>query len=275
MVVYWALLCADGAHAQLAEPELKSERFSLAGGLGYFNDSQAASTLDVATWRIAGAYAFDERFALAVDAGWVILGSSPERGDGDLAWRPGNPAVLGLVRGQWGTAYYQLGVGGTVPLSTIDRDAGGRLQHAALNHASGMSGLWEAWLWAPDRSALLLRARLDAPVVDKTWLSVRVEPTLFIPARSAWGREEVDVFLPVSFSLGARHRFVWFGAFAQAVLMPTRDPDGDQLAAGPWLRVVLGSAFVQARALINLDEPLAGTRGPGIWGLHLEAGGTL
>ena len=57
--------------------------------------------------------------------------------------------------------------------------------------------------------------------------------------------------------------------------MPADDPDTLQLSLEPQLRFTLGNTFVEVRYTANLDEPLAGERGPRVWGLHLAGGGAL
>jgi hypothetical protein len=257
------------------ELSLAPGRVSLRGSLGYFSHGEASGSLNVSTLRASAAYAFDERWSIAGDLGLVLLESSPDVGSSVLAFRPANPTLYGLYRAPLLEGSYRLGIGGSAPLATLDDDGNGRLQRAALSYASGMAGLWELWLWAPDRGALLLRAELEERLVDKTWVLLTFVPALMVPARGAFGDDAIDLLLPLALSLGARHRVVWFGARAQAVLMPTAEPDSLQLAIGPWARVVSGSLFVELLALGNVDEPLAGARGPGVWGLHLAAGGTL
>jgi hypothetical protein len=66
-----------------------------------------------------------------------------------------------------------------------------------------------------------------------------------------------------------------FGLRLQAVFMPADDPDALQLSLVPRMRLTLDQSFIEARYTANLDEPLAGERGPHIWGLHLAAGGSL
>jgi hypothetical protein len=248
---------------------------ALAGGLGYFGADQVASSLYVTTWRMGALYAIDARFSVALDAGMVLLRSSPDVGDGDWAVRPGNPAAMGLLRGIWGKTRYRFGAGGSAPLATMSRDRSGPLQHAALNYAAAIDGLWDSWLWATNRSAGLLWGSVEVPVVDKTWLVFTLAPAVYFPAWEAFGEAPVEVILPSALSLSVRHRVVWFGARVQAVFMPRASLDGAQLSLGPWVRVALGSGFLQARVVANIDEPLAGKRGPGIWGIHLGGGGSL
>ena len=277
-VVVWALicvLCVASARADAPELEAAAGRFALGGSVGIFGDAQATSSVYVTTYRLGALYAIDERFAVTLDAGMVLLRSSPSKGDGDWAVRPGNPTGFGLMRGAWGDLRYQFGVGAAAPIATVKRDGAGPLQHAALNYAAAIDGLWNEWQWATNRTAAIVRSTFELPVVDKSWLVLTLAPTVYFPAWEDFGDDSVDVVLPLALSFGARHRVVWFGARGQAVIMPMGDPDMLQLAVGPFIRVVIGSGFIEARTQANLDEPLAGKRGPGIWGLHVGGGGAL
>jgi hypothetical protein len=257
----------------LDELSLAPQSLALRGSLGYFSIAEPGMSLNVSTLRASADYAFDARWSIAADLGLVLLESSPHAGSSDLALRPANPTLWGYYRAALFEGSYRLGLGGAAPLATLDDDGNARLQRAALNYASGMNGLWELWLWATDRGAVILRAELEERLVDKTWVLLAFTPALMLPARSAFGDHEADLLLPIAASLGARHRVMWFGLRGQAVFMPTVEPDGLQLALGPWARVVSGSLFFELLVLGNVDEPLAGARGLGVWGLHLSVGG--
>ena len=278
LAVLASLLCASaGARADGFELPAKTKRAAVGGELGYFHDRQEASSIDVLSTLLELRYAFSPRWSLSADWGLLSAAQNPEHGSADFAWRPGNPTAYAVMEGAWpaGRGHYRLGVGGSAPLAVVERDGGqGRLQHLAYNDAQGMDGLWHLWLWAPSRGALLGRAELALDLDPELRLDLAFAPALMIPAREAYGHEPVVTFLP--FAVGfSTSRGIWrLGVRFQAVVMPA-NPDVLQTSVVPWIRVALGQAFIEARYTGNIDEPLAGERGPRIWGVQLAAGGVL
>jgi hypothetical protein len=271
---FWLAL-GSLARAQAVTLPVEPRHLTLAGELGYFSTTEDSSSLHVLAPRISGQYAFDARYSLAADLGGIGLASSPDQGKGETVLRPGNPTVLGVMRGAWGRTEYRVGLGGAAPLARIDSAGQGRLQHAAFNYAAGLDGLWELWLWAPARAAVVSYGRLELALHPEIRLELAAAPALFIPVYEAFGRDHVDLFIPMLVGLGTKRGPVHLGLRLKAVLMPTSGFDALQLALEPWLRVMLGNGFLEARYTGNVDEPLAGVRGPRVWGLHLGGGGML
>jgi hypothetical protein len=263
---------ADGADLTPAGPG----KLALGGDIGFFFDDQGTSTVYVLAPRIAAQYAFDDTWAVAGDFGAVMLTQSPDRAPGDeTTVRPGNPTALALMRGSSDAMRYRFGLGGAAPLAVVERDGNGRLQRAAYDDAQGMSGLWDVWVWAPSRAAVVGYVQLGYVPHPEVDLEFEFAPALLIPAREAFTRDPVDVFLPFAFTLLGNKRPVQIGARFQAVLMPTVEPDMLQLTLEPIVRLLLGTAFVEARYTAPLDEPLAGERGVRTWAVHLAFGGSL
>jgi hypothetical protein len=276
----WVLACSAwlfGSHAlaQAIEVPLTARHVTVAGELGYFGTSEDASNVYLLVPRVAAEYAWNERFSIAADWGVIMIDSVPDQGAAERVFRSGNPSLFGLLRGQLGDVRYRLGVGASVPVAGINRDAQGRLQHAAYNDAQAIDGLWDVWLWAPSRMATIATGQLAIDLHPELELELRLSPALLIPVFDAFGQDPLSVFIPMAVGLGSHKGPVRFGVRLQAVAMPSNNVDAMQLALVPWLRVLLGSAFIEARYTGNLDEPLAGERGPRIWGFHLGAGGTL
>jgi hypothetical protein len=269
------LAVAGAAHAQAGETEPVVRHLSLRGDLGYYQDAETHERLDTTALRVDGEYALDERWSLVGRAGLLALGSTPDVGDGDFIVCFGNPAVLLYRRGEWNGMRYRLGAGGAGPLAVASQTDTGRLRRTAYNTAAGMSGLWDLWLWAPSRGAVLLDAQLDVHMIDKTWLLLEAEPALYIPARDLFLDVPLELVLPFAATMGPRYQAFAAGLRVQAVLLPTGEADILQLALGPWLRVAVGCGFLEASYIGNVGEPMAGARGPGIWGVHFGGGGTL
>jgi hypothetical protein len=275
--VVCALLCGVGAvaHAEAADLSPPPRHFALGGEVGYFRDDQGASSLQIVAPRIALQYAFDERWSIAGDYGVVIVDSSPDHGAGEIAVRSGNPTLLGLLRGELGSVRYRVGFGGAAPLAYIDREGEGRLQHAAYNIVPALDGLWDVWLWAASRGALLGFGQAALRLNRWAEAEFEVAPALMIPARDAYAfGEPVELFVPTALGLAFTAGALTPGLRMQAVFL-TAGTDALQLSVEPWLRWRLGGGFLELRYTWNVGEPLAGERGPGSWGLHLGGGGVL
>lgn len=271
------LLSASLARAEAADlTPAGPKRFALGGEIGYFTQDRAQESLHVIAPRVALHYALDARWSLAFDFGVVMLAQSVERGVGDaFELGLGNPTGLLLYRGELGALRYRVGLGGAAPVARLDRDGSGRLTRTAYLHAQALSGLWDAWLYAPARGAVLAYGKLEGDLHPEAQFELEAAPALMIPAYDAFGSDPLETLLPAALTLSTAKGPVRFGLRFQAVLMPAGEPDALQLALEPQLTLELGSAFVAARYTANLDEPLGGERGPRIWGLHLSAGGAL
>jgi hypothetical protein len=277
----WALSIALVSFAVVARADsvdlpVEQKSLGLGGELSYFSSQQDAARVDIVASVISGQYGLNKTWSLAADWGFVSAVSTRDHGGVDATWRPGNPTVYGVVRGGWTDARYRLAVGGAAPLAVIERYGGnGRLQHLAYNDVQGMHGLWDAALWAPSRGALIARSELELDVDPELQLEFAFAPTLIIPAREQFDRDTVDLLLPFAVGASTRGSCLRAGLRLQAVGMPMNTPDMLQLSLEPWVRLQHRSAFVELRYTANLDEPLAGERGPRIWGLHLSGGGVL
>lgn len=270
-----ALSFAQRAAADAADLSPDARHLALGAELSYFGTTEDASSLYVLVPRAAAQYAFDSRWSVAADWGLITIDSVPDQGSAETVARSGNPSLLGLLRGELSGVRYRVGLGGTVPVAGINRAGQGRLQHAAFNDAQGLDGLWDVWLWAPSRMAALGFGQLELDLHPEIQLQVEAAPALLIPVYDEFGSAPVEVFIPTAVSLGSHKGPFRFGLRLQAVLMPTNNVDKLQLALEPWLRLLLGGGFVEARYTGNVDEPLAGERGPRIWGFHLGAGASL
>ena len=274
----WAL-CGLASRAAAEGVDLVpggQDRFALGGEVGYFGDSQQASSLHVIAPRLAAHYAVDERWSIAGDFGMVMLVQDADAGPGDaVGVRPGNPTAFLLLRGFLGSMHYHAGLGGAAPLAVIDREGSGRIHRSAYNHAMAMNGLWDIWVWAPSRGAVIGYGRLEQDVHPELRLELELAPALMLPAREAFLRDPVRVLIPTAIDATTFKGPVRIGLRLQAVFMPADDPDALQTSIVPHLRVLIDQSFVEARYVFNLDAPLGGQTGVRIWGLHVGAGGPL
>lgn len=249
---------------------------ALGGQISYFTDDQAASAIHVIAPRLAAHYALDDQWSIAADFGMVLISQHADQGEGDdFGVRPGNPTAFLLLRGFLGDAHYHVGVGGAAPLAVIDREGSGRIHRSAYNHAMALDGLWDVWVWAPSRGAVITYGRLEYDLHPEAHFELELAPVLMLPAREAFLRDNVEGLLPTAIDLSTDKGPVRLGLRFQAVIMPADDPDALQLSLHPHVRVTIDQSFIEARYTANLDEPLAGQSGLRIWGLHLLAGGPL
>ena len=276
----WAHGAAASAHAQSswAVPGAK-DRYALAGDIAHYTAEQFASSLRVTTFRFDGAYAFDSVLALEARMGMVVIASTPtlsEDSHGDVVARPGNPTVLLGLRGERkGFLRYRAAIGGAAPLAVVEKDGDGRLHRAAYNHAVALNGLFDLSLWAHSHGSAIVSGLLELHVIDQSWLTLELEPTVMIPARRLYFDQDALVLFPLGVSFGPLAKPFGFGLRVNAVTTAFGDSDAFAFSLGPWVRLEVSRMFAQASYLANLFEPLAGARGPGIWALHFAAGGKL
>jgi len=266
----------QAAHAQSSwSVPGRDDEITLAADLGHYVDEQFESQLRVTTLRFDGAYAFDHELALEARMGLVLLSSGTSMGADDLVARPGNPTVLLGLRGGREGLRYRGAIGGAAPLAVVSKEGEGRLHRAAYNHAAALSGLFDLSLWAHSHGSALVSGLLDLHVIDKSWLTLELEPTVLIPARTLYLDQSVELLLPLGVGFGTRGGPIDYGVRVQGVTTVFGDSDAFAFSLGPWVRLEVDRMFAQASYLANLFEPLAGARGPGIWALHFSGGGAL
>ena len=269
---------APGAWAQASQMPLDARHLAVSGEVGFFTDQPAdASTLYVFVPQVSAQYALDSHLSMSADFGAIVIDSVPDAGPAQTSLRMGNPSVLAMWRGDTERRRFRFGIGWTAPVARIRNDGDARLQRAAFNYAQGMSGLMDVWLWAPYRTAALGYAHIEQDLGKLFVLEGELAPALLVPVFEDAGVDHVDVFLPAAVGVSERihKRDTIVGVRVQLVVMPTNHLDAAQVSLVPWLRIVVEQSFFELRFTTNLGEPLAGSRGPGTWGLHLLGGATL
>lgn len=261
-------------HAAVA----RAERHAVDGELSYFGKGEANTSIDLVLVQLGGRYVLDERFALTGAFGIATFVSTPRAGEGDVVWRPSNPELIGhyrVPRAPGSPLRISLGVGVAGPLATITRGPDARLTRATLSYAQAMDGLGRMWRWAPNRTTVITQAQLELEAHPELLLGLEVRPALLIPSREDFLNERVDLLIPTALSASTGSDIVRAGVRLNAVLMPTFDVDQAQFSIEPFARLAFGLLFAELRYVHNLDEPLAGARGPGAWGVHFRAGSEL
>jgi hypothetical protein len=279
------VLAAGAARAQDVpdEHDKPKPRHAVEGELSYFAKNEANASIDLLLVQLGGRYVLDHSFSLTGTLGIATLVSTPRAGDGDVVWRPSNPEVMGYYavplssEGERSSLPMRLtlGVGVAGPVATITRGPDARLYRATLSYAQAMDGLHRMWRWAANRTTAITSAVLDVDAHSELLLSFEVKPALLIPSREEFLHEKLDLVVPTAFAASTGNELIRGGARLRAVLLPTFDVDQAQLSIEPFALLHVGGVLAEARYTLNLDEPVAGKRGPQAWGLHLRIGAEL
>lgn len=276
-VLMWAVVVPGRASAEEATPA-GAQRHAIDGEVSYFAKDEARTSIDLTLFQLGARYVLDERFSFSGVFGIATLVSTPKEGKGDVVWRPSNPELMAFYRVPLPSKLAMrvtLGAGVGGPLATITRGPDARLHRAALSYAQAMDGLYRMWRWAPNRTTAI--TSIDVELRTQPWFSFLLEakPSLLIPSREDYYTEDIDFIMPTAAGVSTGNDVARLGVRLRAVLMPTLDVDSAQLSAETFGSVRVDRWFGEVRYIHNLDEPLAGERGPRAWGLHLRVGGEL
>ncbi|MBI5542443.1 MAG: hypothetical protein HY901_01030 [Deltaproteobacteria bacterium] len=229
---------------------------------------ELAMSLVEERWTLAptlrAAYGLSKRWRLRGEWGFVSAAQGSEGEHGWTQLESGN-LLLGLdSRGGAGALRWRLGAGLTAPLAHLEgeHDPHGR---SAYGDASMLQGLWDLWLWAPDRIGLVVPA---GAVIkgDRYRLGLEAGAAMLVPVRETLGTS-VDALTQARI-VAALHSAETFeaGAQLQSVLIATQPSDGWQTAIAPFVRLQLGPVELGARLLLPIDAPLGGH-----WSFQLAA----
>ncbi|MDD9932672.1 MAG: hypothetical protein OXT09_03675 [Myxococcales bacterium] len=270
------LLASGRARADGIDLWPDTGRGALAGRVGYYEGEQLSVVQRVVVPVFAGHHAFSERWSISAEGGFVFVHSDPEQGDSDHAFGVANPAGLAFFT-PWPQARHQLrfGLGGSLPMSLIARGPRGRLQRAGISNAAGMEGLGRMELWSPSRGAFLGTVQLRGPISDLSQYELQLRPALPLAIVRRVDENRTDLFVPIVAGVRSRNARLEGGIRMIAVLTPTSNVDALQLSLSPHVRLHEGDGWLGLRVVAPLDEPLSGRRGPRLWGLFLESGGSL
>lgn len=273
----WLAAVPRPASAQDAPPSAE-QRHAIEGEVSYFAKDEARTSIDLTLFQLGGRYVLDERFSFTGVFGIATLVSTPKEGEGDVVWRPSNPELMAFYRVPLPRKLamsMSLGVGVTGPLATITRGPDARLHRATLSYAQAMDGLYRMWRWTPNRTTAITSAELELRA--QSWFSFLLEakPALLIPSREDYYSDSIDFIMPTAIGVATGTETARLGVRLRAVLTPTLDVDSAQLSAESFGSVHVDRWLGEVRYVHNLDEPLAGERGPRAWGLHLGVGAEL
>ncbi len=241
-------------------------RFTYGATLGTTAESEPGSTSVVLSPLLEGAYALSPSYLLDVawGFGWLV----DNQGLGESTARVGNPMVSGLYRTRVEAWRVRAGVGITAPLAHQPLKMNGRLYAFLFNQTMAMNGMWNLWLWAPDRMAVPLNARVDYVFATGFALAAEGSVATVIGVRNGasgtdvLGQVALKARLPIGASFALCPRL-------QTVLLPKTSVD--RLQSAFVLRAALQTRYGRyfADVLFNLDEPLGVFGGLNRWGIHL------
>jgi hypothetical protein len=169
----------------------------------------------------------------------------------------------------------QVGLGLAIGMTTTSPEPYRRVVRVAYGHGIAMQGVWDAWLWAPERGGFVLPGRLTSAHAVGPWHGrARAEAVLiFTLPESESGETDLGrvVQLGADYALwprrwlaaGGRYHFVWFPS---ATLFHT------QSSVVPYTEVILGRWRLSGEAVLNLGRPYGFGGGQHIWAAWLKAG---
>ncbi len=280
-IVAALLLVTASAEAQYLGPQqIRPTRSALWGELGFYTGElpglagllEAEAT--VFSPLIEGYFGIGD--SLAIDFAWGFGQATVSWNAGPIA---GEESEGGLVVGNpfFGASFVSrsrngvLRVGGGATVPAVDAEGAGKT--LAWQIAMAMRGLWDLWLWWPDRLTVVPSARYDGRSGSVEWA---VEGAMGLMFYTGDGDQETEVPLQVAGEIGARlSKALVLGGRLQTWFLPTGEDDQDnaQVAVEPFVRVEGEHVFGFARFTINLDDPWGfAFDDDGVWGLRLGGG---
>ena len=118
--------------------------------------------------------------ALALDVAWGFIWAIDGQGS---TGRVGNPMLSGTYRLNVAEWRVRASVGATAPLASYPLGPDGRLYAFDYNQAAGIWGLWNAWLWTPNRMAIPVGVRVDRLFATGESLRAELHRQPFVPLR--------------------------------------------------------------------------------------------
>jgi hypothetical protein len=265
--LYESIPAVPNIAAQPAPPAAQTPpRFTFGATLGTTAESEPGSTSVVFSPLLEGAYQINPGVLLdlAWGFGWLV----DNQGIGESTARVGNPMLSGFYRNHFKAWRLRAGLGITAPLAHQPLEMDGRLDAFLFNQTMAMNGMWNAWLWTPDRMAVPVSARADYALAAGYGLAAEgaIAPVIGVrngaSGTDVLGQIALEARLPLGASFDLCPRF-------QTVLLPKTSFDRLQSAfeLRGSLKTEHGRYF--AGVLFNLDQPLGIFSGLNRWGIHL------
>jgi hypothetical protein len=228
----------------------------IGGEFGLYHNSAGSSGVTVLT-EVIDADISLESFAVVAQLPFTqLIGTSPA--DDQTLFRIGNPSVLLYYQIQGDVLTARIGAGFGLPAAQLPNNGGDLFTVFGVYAAAwGMNGLLQPWLWVPEHIPLMvpsLRLSADISLVS---IEVGSDVTVLIPIDDNFD-DGVDVIIPSYAGALIDLGFIGFGLRLGGVLTPTANEGADkfQLSLAPRILATLGPVELEARLVMNLDEPL-------------------
>ena len=250
---------------QAATPARKEPRVSIGGDLAASFENEVGSTSYILAPVLEGAFAIHPRFLL--DLSWGAALMIDNQGLGEATGRLGNPLLSGIRRMQQGAWRVRGGIGVTAPVAHYPLGYDGRLYQFVYNQTLAMWGLWNQWLWLPDRMAVPATGAFEYTLPHGQALVIEAGGSPLIGVRRESGVTLVaqlatEVRLPLGYDFT-------FSPRLQVVLLPSTSTDRLQSALGFRLSYATSAGNFFVGSLVNLDRPLGVFGGLERWGFHV------
>ena len=240
--------------------------FSFGADLGVSWENEEGSTSVILAPLLEGALVVHPRALL--DLTWGAAWMVDNQGLGQSTGRVGNPMLSGIIHREQGRWRGRCGLGVTAPLAHFPLSLDGRLDAFVYNQTLAMWGMWNQWLWLPDRMAIPVSGQLGYALSRGRNLSVEAALAPVIGVRGKASGVALVQQMAVEISLPISHR-VALCPRLQAVLLPSTSLDRLQSALGLRVTYQTASGRFFFGGLLNLDAPLGIFGGLERWGLHV------
>jgi hypothetical protein len=304
-LVLGLLAAGRPAGAQVGELQAHEDgRALLALELGIFADGDYLGIDDFSVFHLSPFIRFFypamDQLMISADWGFAYASFDDHDDHDESDFRTGNPFIGAHYVKHGRDLRFRIGGGLTLPLANIpDVERPRHLNDALVAYATyatalAARGAWDIWLWLPETMSLVVPFRLEKGLSQSVELGVDAALAILIPIADNDGETEVFLqaagdfafLLSANVRLGLRLQFAWLATddddrFESPdytdLLFNDDDSDGDddfQLSFEPYVRGYLGQGgFLQARLVINLDEPAGfAFDDDGVWGLFLGGG---
>ena len=178
--------------------------FSFGVDLGISWENEVGSTSVVFAPLLEGAWVVHPRALLDVTwgAAWMV----DNQGLSQATGRVGNPMVSGIIHREAGRWRFRAGLGVTAPLADVPLSLDGRLDAFVYNQTLAMWGMWNQWLWLPDRMAIPVSGRFDYALSRRRNLTVEAALAPVIGVRDTASGVAFVVQLAIEINLPISHR---------------------------------------------------------------------
>jgi hypothetical protein len=264
-----SIASAEPPEHALAHPE-RTHRLWLRG-VGSMGKVEGQQVM-MAAPRFGGAFLLADTVDLDVEMP-LVFANVDAKGSGETETRvaPGNPYVSASYVAAARAHRLSIGLGATAPVAKDDPDDA--YDDIALAYARAARARREAWLYMPDRMAVVLSGSFESKIEHGPLIGVDAALALMPRVRGDASALEGSSQFGLSVAAVVSESVQLGGRF-DSVLLPSDMSERVQNALVPFLHVSSPDGLLFAAELtINLDNPygLSFTDG-GVWGLSLLAG---